>query len=153
MILPPAPDNDPDHFDVYQSEMIFKGKRELSFAGLHYALIAKYLHIHETTPNRFTKYAKEDYFTPGFKLHFEKAGNYAEAGAFFGKRIFAVMNNGFSVQHHAMEFHKHYMLNLGKKLKNWQLKVGYIYLKADEIPLKNKDVTVQNITFGISYRY
>jgi len=33
-------------------------------------------------------------------------------GAFFGKRVFAVMNDGFKVQHHAMEFKRPTWLDL-----------------------------------------
>ena len=141
------------HFNVYQTDLVYKGKKSLTPGSLHYIWIAKYIHIRQKSPNPFTRYAQNNYFTPGFKLHFQHNKRYIETGIFFSKRLFAVMNNGFSIQHHAMEFHRHYMFALGAQVRNWHLKAGYTYLKADEIPLQNKDVTLQSVMLSISYRF
>ncbi len=141
------------HFNVYQSDIAYRNKRTYALGTLHLQTIVKYIRIRQQKPNSFTRYALHNYLTPGFKLHLQKQNRYVEAGAFFGKRLFAVMNNGFSVQHHAMEFHRHFMIAGGIKTDKWQLKTAYTYLKADELPLQNKNVTVQSFMISISRNF
>jgi len=75
------------------------------------------------------------------------------AGAFFGKRVFAVMNDGFKVQHHAMEFKETYMVGFGKHFGDVDLNLKYVYQKASEIPINNDNVKVQNIILQLEYRF
>jgi len=141
------------NFNVYQTDLLYKNKKAFTSGTLGYIWIVKYIHIHEQTPNPFTKYAKNNYVTPGFKLHFQQKRFYLETGAFFSKRLFAIMNNGFAMQHHAMEFHQHYIFALGSQTTNWHFKLGYTYLKADEIPLQNNNVTVESVMLSASYKF
>ncbi len=112
----------------------------------------KYIHLTHKKSNSFSRHAKTDYLTPGFKLHFQQKDIFWETGAFFGKRAFAVIHNGFAVQHHAMEFKESYMIAVGKEWKRWRLYLNYHYLKADELPRLNRNVTVQNVVLGLRYR-
>ncbi len=75
------------------------------------------------------------------------------AGAFFGKRVFAVMNDGFRVQHHAMEFDKTYMIGVGKHFGDVDLTLKYVYQEATEIPINNDNVKVGNIILQLGYRF
>ena len=140
------------HFDVYQSDLLYKIYRKFSRGDLRMVFVAKYIHLVDKKSNNFSKNAKSDYFTPGINLHLQKSGFFGEVGAYFGKRVFAVMQNGFAVQHHAMEFTKSYMVGIGKVFKRYTIQLQYNYLKANELPLNNENVTVGNLTLRFVYR-
>jgi hypothetical protein len=114
-------------------------------------LFAKYIHLVDKERNDFSKNAQTDYFTPGFNLHLHRGQHFAEIGTFLGKRAFAVMQNGFAIQHHAMEFTQTYMVAFGKLFDNYAIRLRYSYLKANELPSRNNGVTVNN--FALVYHY
>jgi len=143
--------SDYHHFDVYQTDIKYKFKKD--FGTLHTSLIllSKYLYLDNKESNNFSKNAKKSYFSPGVKLHVHYGEYHLGAGAFFGERVFAVMNDGFKVQHHAMEFNETYMFGLGRHFNNIDINLKYIYQKATEIPIDNKNVKLKNI--GLVMRY
>jgi len=112
-----------------------------------------YIKIDEEHPNSFTKNAKDDYFTSAIKLHTHYNTWHFGGAAFFGKRVFAVMNDGFKLQHHAMEFDRTYTVGAGKSIGNFVIRVQYIYQRATELPLKNENVEVKNIRTIINYKF
>ncbi|MEA1952888.1 MAG: hypothetical protein U9O24_00660 [Campylobacterota bacterium] len=143
--------SDYSHFDVYQTDIKYKFKK--SFGQLHTSIIllGKYIYLNDRESNNFSKNANQSYFTPGVKLHAHYQEYHFGLGAFFGKRVFAVMNDGFKVQHHAMEFNKTYMFGVGRHFENIDINLKYIYQNATEIPISNRNVKVQNI--GLIMRY
>jgi hypothetical protein len=64
------------------------------------------------------------------------------------------MKDGFSVQHHSMEFKESYMIGVGHKVsKNITSHLRYSYHKAKEVPMDNDNVKVENISLNFVYRF
>jgi len=145
--------SDYPHFNVYQSEAAYTFKRDYPSLNTSLTLVQKYIHLQNKESNNFSKNAKTNYFTTGIKLHTHYQSYHFGAGAFFGKRIFAVMNNGFKVQHHAMEFNKTYMCSIGKHFKWGGVHLKYVHQEATEVPINNKGVTVENLIVQVGYRF
>lgn len=145
--------SDYENFNVYQTELQYTFKKAFGNFKTKMTVLGKYIHLQDKESNGFSKNAQEDYFTPGIKVHAHYKAYHMGAGAFFGKRVFAVMNNGFKVQHHAMEFDKTYMIGFGKHFGNMDLSVKYVYQEATEIPIYNPNVEVQNIILQLGYRF
>jgi hypothetical protein len=141
------------HFNVYQTDMKYTYGTDIGAVRTSVALIGKYIHLQNRESNSFSKNAKADYFTPGIKLHAHYGEYHFGAGAFFGKRIFAVMDNGFRVQHHAMEFDETYMAGLGKHFGPADLTLKYVYQSATEVPINNKNVKVKNVMLQLRYHF
>ena len=145
--------SDYDNFDVYQTEMKYTFKKEFGEIKTFATVIGKYIHLEDKESNAFSANAREDYFTPGLKVHAHYKEYHMGGGAFFGKRIFAVMNDGFRVQHHAMEFDKTYMFGAGKHFGDLDVTLKYIYQEATEIPIYNDNVKAENVMLQIGYRF
>ncbi len=142
--------SDYPHFDVYQSDVKYSFKKQ----GVKTTLIGKYIHLKDKNSNDFSRKAKADYFTGGLKFHTHYNGFNLGAGAYFGERIFAVMKEGFKVQHHAMEFKESYMLGVGHSLgENMVAHLRYGYHKAKEISINNDNVKVENISLDMVYTF
>ena len=142
--------SDYPHFDVYQSDVKYGFKKE----GVKTTFIGKYIHLKDKNSNNFSKNAKKDYFTAGVKLHGHYNGYHLGAGAYVGKRIFAVMKDGFKVQHHAMEFKETYMVGVGHDLgENLVAHLRYVYQKAKEVPMNIDNVKVDNLSFDVVYKF
>ena len=67
--------------------------------------------------------------------------------------VFAVMHDGFKVQHHAMEFNETYMVGFGKHFGDVDLNLKYVYQNASEIPINNDNVKVQNVGLVLRYHF
>ena len=141
------------HFNVYQTDLKYTFKKAFADLKTSTEFLGKYIHLQDRKSNPFSANAKENYFTPGVKFHAHYHDYHIGAGAFFGKRIFAVMQDGFRVQHHAMEFNETYMLGFGKHFGAADLTLRYIYQEATEIPIHNDNVKVQNIGLVLRYRF
>ena len=142
--------SDYPHFDVYQSDLKYSFKKY----NIKTTLIGKYIRLNNKNSNNFSKKAKSDYFTGGLKLHTHYQGFHLGAGAYLGKRIFAVMKEGFKVQHHAMEFKESYMIGVGHALgENMAAHLRYGYHKAKEVPINNDNVKVENISLDMVYKF
>ena len=145
--------SDYDQFNVYQTDIVYVFKKRISDVSVSAKVLAKYIHLQDKNSNNFSKNAKEDYLTPGLKLHAHYKSYHMGAGAFFGKRVFAVMQDGLKVQHHAMEFNKTYMLGVGKHFNDIDISVKYVYQEATEIPIHNENVKVENLILQVGYRF
>jgi len=141
------------HFNVYQTDVGFTKKYRNGQFGLKAALLGKYIRLQNRKSNGFSAKAKSDYFTACMKLGATYEKWHAGAGVFFGKRIFAVMNNGFGVQHHAMEFDRTYAFSLGKKIGAFDISVEYAYMRATEVPISNRGVEIDGFTIGMRYAF
>ena len=116
-------------------------------------VIVKQINIDDCKEGSICSNAKSSYFTPGFMQSLMYHGYFATVGAFFGKRVFAVMHDGFKVQHHAMEFDKTMMAALGKRFDSLDLMFKYVYQEAEELPMKNSGVEVRNTIIMLGYRF
>jgi hypothetical protein len=143
--------SDYHNFDVYQADLgyVLDLKNNIKLK-----LISKYIHLSDKNSNNFSKKAKTDYFTQGIKLHTHYQGYHLGAAVYLGERIFAVMKDGFKVQHHAMEFKESYMCGIGHSLgKNLAGHIRYAHHKAKEVPSDNDGVKVDTISFDLVYKF
>lgn len=148
---------DYEYFDVFQSDLRLNYKTRFDRVKVKFSSITKYISLHENEDLRektgFMTNAKDSYLTTGLKIHAHYAGYHLGGGAFFGKRAFAIMDDGFKIQHHAMEFDRTYALGAGKDIYDFVLRVQYVYQRAEELPIKNKDVEVNNIRVIANYKF
>ena len=145
--------SDYKHFDVWQTEAGYSVKREWNDLKVGASAIVKYIRLSDRKSNAFSKNAKADYVTPGLFLSLHTSGWHFRTGALFGRRIFAVMQEGMKVQHHAMEFYQTWMAAVAKDLGSHRLSFRYVYQKADEIPIHNDGVRVQSVALVWGYRF
>ncbi len=140
-------------FDVYQSNVTLDYKIRIGAYKIKLTSESLYINIDEAHRNKFTKNAKKSYFTSAVKLHAHYNTWHFGTAAYFGKRVFAVMNDGFKLQHHAMAFDRTYAAGVGKTIGKAVVRVQYIYQRATELPMKNKNVEVKNIRAIINYKF
>lgn len=145
--------SDYENFDVYETDLKVGMKHKLNDFSVRSGLIAKYIKLDDKERTRFTKKAETEYFTVGLKLHVDYEDYHLSAGTYVGERLFAVMNEGLKVQHHAMEFKESYMFDVGKKFDNVTLHLRYARHKAKEVPIQNDNVKVENIAFEVGYGF
>jgi len=144
---------DYDIMKTYQFDLKMVYKHQFSNIKSKTIIELKQINIRECQKGAICSNAEESYFTPGIKQSFSYFGNYVKAGAFFGKRTFAVMHDGFRVQHHAMEFDRTFMAGIGKKFNGFDASVNFIYQNAEELPMKNDDVEVRNVILSLAYSF
>jgi len=145
--------SDYDEFNVYQTDAHYAFKAKINKVNLKTTLLAKYIKLDGKDSNRYSQNAENDYFTAGIKLKTQYKGFNFGANAFLGKRAFAVMQNGFKVQHHAQEISNSYGLCIGKKLGKTDLKLKYAHLKGEELPRKTTNVKTDVLTLEFKYNF
>lgn len=64
-----------------------------------------------------------------------------------------VLEYGVRVQHHAMEQDKTYMVNFGKKFKNFDLIAKYSYQNGIELPANQEDVDTKVVSLNFTYKF
>jgi len=141
------------NFSTYQTDLKWGLKKEFSDVHLMGAVIGKYIYLQDRESNNFSKKAEGNYYTLGLKLHADYEGWHVGSGMYVGDRIFAVMNDGLRVQHHAMEFSQTYMFSVSKELGDTLVSLRYIKQNAKEVPIGNDNVKVTNISLGLEYRF
>jgi hypothetical protein len=139
-------------FKTYQSDLKLNYKTTLNAVKMQLSLLGKYIKLQDIHQNSFTCNAKNHYTTAGVKIHMHYKSYHFVGGAYFGKRVFAVMNDGFKLQHHAMEFNRTYALGVGKTFNKFIARVQYAYNRATELPINNPDVKITNITLMLNYK-
>jgi len=141
------------NFNMHQSDLKIEYKMKIANVGVKISSISKYLRVDEEQTNSFTKNTQKEYFTSGAKLHLHYQTYHMGLGAYFGKRVFAIMNDGFKIQHHAMEFNRTYAVGLGKTISDFVVRFQYIYQRATELPPLQENVKVQNLRFIANYKF
>lgn len=144
--------SDYETFDVNQYDLSFFKGFSLGETKGKLSLIGKSIQIDGEKYGAY-KFVDKDYFTTGVNLALNYQGYVAGMGAFFGKRAFAVMDDGTKVQHHAMEQDKTYMLSLGKKFKNFDIIAKYSFQNGKELPEKQDDVDTKVTSIMLNYRF
>ena len=121
---------------------------------MKFSSVSKYIYIEDANlSSAFTKNADDNYFTTAIELHAHYKTYHLGGAAYFGKRAFAVMQNGFKVQHHAMEFDRTYAIGAGKTFHDFIFRFQYIYQRATELPSLNEDVEVSTLRFITNYKF
>ena len=144
---------DYEDFNVYQSDLNLDFKTKINKLKIKLSSKTKYIKIDEENINGFTKNAEDSYLTSGFRLHLHQASYHFGLGAYFGKRAFAIMDDGFKSQHHAMEFDRTYAIGFGKNISNFVLRIQYVYQRATELPASNEGVEVSNTRVIANYKF
>ena len=142
-----------DDFNVYQSDLKLDYKMKVNDVKLKLTSITKYIKIDEKNTNSLTKNAKDAYLASGINIGAKYKNYTAGAGAYFGKRTFAIMNEGFKVQHHAMEFDRTYAVGFGVDMSGLVLRAQYVYQRATELAQLNENVEVDIVRFIINYKF
>jgi len=142
-----------DDFNVYQSDLTINYKMKIDDIKVKLTSITKYINIDEENVNGFTKNADDSYLTSGLKLHLHYDGYHFGSAVYFGKRVFSIMDDGFKIQHHAMEFDRTYAVGIGKNISDFVLRLQYIYSRATELPAENENVEVSNMRLLLNYKF
>ena len=139
--------------EAYQSDL--KLDVIMHFKALHVKLssITKAIHLEDYQEKAFSKNAEQDYLTTGLKVHSHYKSYHFGAGIYFGKRAFAVMQDGFKLQHHAMEFNETYAVGFGKSFSTLVLRFQYVHQRATELPIENENVTMDVLRFLGNYSF
>jgi len=141
-------------FNVAQSDISLNHTMKLQDIKFRFTAISKTLHLEDKDSNSFSKNAKSDYSSVGFKLHSHYDSYHLGFGAYYGKRAFAIMQDGFKIQHHAMEFDRTISGGFGKSFDKLTLKLQYVYQRATELPAQNgKKVDVKNTRVMANYKF
>jgi hypothetical protein len=144
--------SDYDDFKVHQSDFTLEFKGRAGDLRYKLANTTNYIKLdnYETLP--LTKNADKDYVTSALKFHAHYKSYHFGSAAFFGKRVFAVMGDGFSLQHHAMEFDKTYVVGAGKTISDFVVRTQLIYQRAEELPTQNENVEINTVRFILNYK-
>ncbi|PHS38737.1 MAG: hypothetical protein COB07_07900 [Sulfurovum sp.] len=145
--------SDYDNFNVYQTELKYTFKKAFGKIKTFTTVVGKYIRLQNKESNPFSANAQDDYFTPGLKFHAHYHEYHMGAGAFFAKRAFAVMYDGFKIQDHAMEFNQTYMFGVGKHFDDLDVSLNYVYQEATELPINNENVKAKNLILQVAYRF
>ncbi|MEA3352667.1 MAG: hypothetical protein U9Q33_02475 [Campylobacterota bacterium] len=146
-------------FNVNQYDLsIYKGFK-LNNLKAKFTIGSKVIKIDGDTYNPDMPIAKQYNFkdksyNPIFvKMGLNYQGFTAGIGAFFGKRMFTVLDGGTKVQHHAMQQDKTYMLKLAKSFQNIQVGLKYSFQNGDELPENQKDVDTKVTSLFLQYKF
>ena len=142
-----------NYFNVYQSDLKFVYKLKINEVKLNLKSITKYININKKNLSSFTKNASSDYLTTGILFHAHYNSYHLGGGAYYGNRVFAVMSDGFKIQHHSMEINRTYSIGIGKTISNFILRFQYIYQKAEELPMQNRNVEIKNMRLVLNYKF
>ncbi|MDX9743702.1 MAG: hypothetical protein RBT59_07800 [Arcobacteraceae bacterium] len=139
-------------FDVNQYDMgIFKGftlgevKSKVTFG-------IKSIHIDGDKYATYT-FKDKEYQTSFINFNGNYQGYFGGVGAMFGKRLFAVLDDGNKVQHHAMEQDKTYMFSFGKTFKDFDIVAQYNYQNGKELPENQDDVDTKVTSLMLKYKF
>ena len=139
-------------FDVNQYDIsLIKGFKSGDMKG-KVSICGKSIKIDGDKYGSYT-FKDKDYFTTAVKIGLAQNGYFGGVGAFFGKRMFAVLDNGQKVQHHAQEIEKTYMASFGKKFKNFDIIAKYSVMNGNELPEGRNDVDTKVVSIGLKYKF
>lgn len=139
-----------DIMETYQLDTTLKLHHTFGAVDTTIILVAKKIFIEECS-SVFCAKADPSYLTAGAKVKLGYRDYFLHAGAFAGKRVFAVMMEGFVLQHHAMEFDRTWMAGVGRRFGDVELKLRYISQRARELPLSNPGVTVDTASLRLAW--
>ena len=144
--------SDYEEFDVYQSDIKIVYKMKFDTLKIKLQSITKYMNLKDYQSNGYSKNADSSYLTSGVKVGALYNSYTFGGGAYFGERAFAVMDDGFKLQHHALSFDKTYAFLLAKSFAYLNIKLQYIYLEAKELP-SHQNIEVDILRLVGSYKF
>ena len=143
-----------DDFDIFQSDLNIYYKTHINNVKIELNSDTKFISVEDDeAKGTYTNNAQSTYWTSGVKLHAHYNSYHFGSAIYFGKRAFAIMDNGFKIQHHAMEFDRSYALGVGKNFYDFVVRAQYIYQRAIELPVnRDKHIEVTNFRLIINYK-
>ncbi|MEA3370587.1 MAG: hypothetical protein U9Q40_04540 [Campylobacterota bacterium] len=148
---------DYDDFDVIQTDLRIDYKTKFDKVKVKFTSITKHINVElddesAASPN-YAQNARSKYTTTAIKAHAHYNTYHLGAAIYFGQRAFAIMQDGFKVQHHAMEFDRTYAIGGGKTFGPLVVRAQYIYQRATELPMSNEDVGVSTTRLIANYKF
>ncbi len=147
---------DYEDFDVLQTDLRIEYKMKVNKVKLKFSSLTHFIRVddNESTQEDYSSNARSTYLTTGVKFHAHYSGYHFGSAVYFGQRAFAIMEDGFKIQHHAMEFDRTYAIGVGMNLGHFVLRGQYVYQRAVELPLKDpKNVDVSIYRLVANYRF
>ncbi len=141
-----------DIMKTYQFDVALKLRKKFGDLDTRLNVVVKDIVV-DACSDKFCANAEPNYLTAGLKAKLDYEGYFLHGAGFVGKRVFAVMLEGFGLQHHAMEFDRTYMAGVGKRFEDVELKLRYTYQRARELPLNNSGVTIDAVSLRVKYLY
>lgn len=139
-------------FDVNQYDVgMYKGFK-IAEVQAKVTLGAKIINIDGDKYSNYT-FKDKEYQTSFVNLNGNLNGFFGGVGVMFGKRMFAVLDDGNKVQHHAMEQDKTYMFNFGKSFKSFDVALQYNYQNGKELPENKDDVDTKVTSLMLKYKF
>jgi hypothetical protein len=139
-------------FDVTQYDVgMYKGFK-IAEVQAKVTLGAKFINIDGDKYATYT-FKEKEYQTNFISINGNYQGFFGGVGAMFGKRMFAVLDDGNKVQHHAMEQEKTYMFSFGKNFKNFDVALQYNYQNGKELPENRDDVDTKVTSLMLKYKF
>lgn len=144
-------------FDVIQTDLRIDYKTKFDKVKVKFSSVTKYITVELddeslAVPN-YAQNANNKYTTTAIEAHAHYNKYHLGGAAYFGKRAFAIMQDGFKVQHHAMEFDRTYAIGAGKTFGDFVLRAQYIYQRAEELPMSNKGVEISTFRLITNYKF
>ena len=141
-------------FDVLQTDVRIDYKTKIDRVKVKFSSVTKYIDVQDgNTTTSYASNAKSRYLTTAIEIHSHYNKYHLGGAAYFGKRVFAIMQDGFKVQHHAMEFDRTYAIGAGRTFGNFVLRAQYIYQRAEELPMSNENVEVSIFRLITNYKF
>ena len=142
-------------FDVIQTDLRIDYKTKIEKVKVKFSSVTKFIDVQDgnTTSPTYASNADSKYLTTAVEIHAHYNKYHLGGAAYFGKRAFAIMQDGFKVQHHAMEFDRTYAIGAGRTFGDFVLRAQYIYQRAEELPMSNKDVEVSTFRLITNYKF
>lgn len=144
---------DYDTFGVCQDDLKIDFRSRIDALALRLTSVTHAIRLQDHRSNSFSKNARSSYLTSGLKLNLHYGKWVGGVSGYLGKRVFAVMNDGFKIQHHAMEFDRTYGAGLGRKVGGCILRIQYTYQRATEVPMQNRNVEARATVLHLHYRF
>lgn len=144
-------------FDVIQTDIRIDYKTKLDKVKVKFSSVSKYITValddESTALPNYAQNANSKYKTTAIEVHAHYNTYHLGGAIYFGKRAFAIMEDGFKVQHHAMEFDRTYAIGAGKTFGPFVVRAQYIYQRATELPMSNEDVVVSTARLITNYKF
>jgi len=144
-------------FDTIQTDLRIDYKTKFDRVKVKFSSITKYIIVdlddESTASPNYAQNAKSRYKTTGLETHAHYKTYHLGGAVYFGKRAFAIMQDGFKIQHHAMEFDRTYAVGAGKTFGPLVIRGQYIYQRATELPMQNKGVKITILQLIANYKF
>jgi len=102
-------------------------------------------------PKSKVENAKDKYQVFGLIFSKKYKNYFGSIGGFLGDRLFAIMNNGYAVQHHSMEFGSSFAVAVGRNFKNINLTLKYNQHTSKSLPINNENIKFKMATLSARY--